>query len=63
MTNLSYLFAAYAVVWVAVFLYLFGISRKRARLEQELKELKQLLAKGGISSGREQLDLPGAKPH
>ncbi len=40
MTNLSYLFAAYTVIWVALFLYIFSLSRKSKRLEKMLTALK-----------------------
>lgn len=41
MTNLSYLFAAYAVIWVGLFLYVFSLSRKTRRLEKMLTALKK----------------------
>ena len=41
MTNLSYLFAAYTVIWVALFLYIFSLSRKTKRLEKILTALKE----------------------
>ena len=48
MTNLSYLFAAYAVVWAGIFLYLLAIARKNARLERELKELENQFQQAGM---------------
>ncbi|HDZ49928.1 MAG TPA: CcmD family protein [Candidatus Aerophobetes bacterium] len=41
MTNLSYLFAAYAVIWIGLFLYVFSLSRKTRRLEKMLTALKK----------------------
>lgn len=41
MTNLSYLFAAYAVIWIGLFLYVFSLSRKTRRLEKMLTVLKK----------------------
>jgi len=41
MTNLSYLFAAYTVIWVGLFLYIFSLSRKTKRLEKILTALKE----------------------
>jgi CcmD family protein len=41
MTNLTYLFAAYAVIWVALFLYVFSLSRRSKRLEKMLAALKE----------------------
>lgn len=48
MTNLSYLFAAYAVVWVGIFLYVLAISRKNARLEREIRELENRFQRAGM---------------
>jgi len=41
MTNLTYLFAAYTVIWVALFLYIFSLSRKTRQLEKTLDALKE----------------------
>ena len=41
MTNLTYLFVAYTIIWVALFLYVFSISRKARRLEKVLDALKK----------------------
>ncbi len=41
MTNLTYLFAAYTVIWVGLFLYIFSLSRKTKRLEKILAALKE----------------------
>ena len=40
-SNLPFLFAAFAVCWVAFFIYAFFVSRRRRELEQELRELEQ----------------------
>ena len=47
--NLPYLFAAYAVVWVVFFIYVFFVSRRQRELEREIRELRQALelGKGG----------------
>lgn len=37
---MTYLFAAYTVIWAALFAYLIYIDRKLARLADELKSLK-----------------------
>ncbi len=42
--NLSYLFAAYAVTWVAFFLYVFFMSRRQREMEREIHELRRELA-------------------
>lgn len=38
---------AYAVVWVAVVLYLFSIWRRLARVEQELAQVSRRIEAGG----------------
>ena len=38
--NLPYLFAAYAVTWVAFFIYVFFVSRRQHELEGQIDELK-----------------------
>lgn len=43
--NLSYLFAAYAVVWVGLFAYLFALMRRTQHLQREIEELRTLLAR------------------
>ena len=42
-TNLVFLFAAFAVVWLVFFVYAFLVSRRRQELEREVKELQQSL--------------------
>ena len=37
---MTYLFAAYTVIWAALFAYLIYVDRKLARLAKELKSLK-----------------------
>jgi CcmD family protein len=41
--NLPYLFAAFAVVWVVFFIYVFFVSRRQHEMEREIRELKQAL--------------------
>lgn len=40
---MSYLFTAYAVVWIALFAYILSISSKQKKLDRELETLKKLL--------------------
>jgi CcmD family protein len=42
--ELSYLFAAYGVVWLGVVLYVAALARQSKNLERELTELRQLLS-------------------
>ena len=43
MTHLPYLFAAYAAVWIGLFLYLLRLDRHSRELEEEIRELRRLL--------------------
>ncbi len=42
--NLSFLFAAFAVVWIGLLLYVAGLARRGRELEREVDELRALLA-------------------
>jgi len=43
MDNLSFLFAAYAAVWILLFVYVTMLSRRNRALEREIDELRALL--------------------
>jgi CcmD family protein len=43
MGNLNFLFAAYTAVWLLLFLYLLGLSRRNRALGKEIEELRGLL--------------------
>lgn len=43
-----YLFAAYSIVWIALFGYLFGLSRKQRKLTRDVETLKKYLETKGI---------------
>lgn len=43
--DLSFLFAAYTVVWVGLFVYIVSLSRRTRALRREVEELRELLAK------------------
>ncbi|GIW43032.1 MAG: hypothetical protein KatS3mg077_0314 [Candidatus Binatia bacterium] len=45
MDHLHFLFAAYTAVWAMLFLYLWLMSRRTRRLEEQLEELQRLLEK------------------
>jgi CcmD family protein len=40
--NLSFLFFAYAVIWLLLFLYLWSLSRRERDLRREVDDLKKL---------------------
>jgi CcmD family protein len=43
MKNLESLMAAYLAVWAIFFVYYFTVARRLARLQEELKRLKESL--------------------
>ncbi|HYR95859.1 MAG TPA: CcmD family protein [Candidatus Binatus sp.] len=45
MTHFPYLFAAYAAVWIGLFVYLLRLERKSRELEEEVRELRRLLGR------------------
>jgi CcmD family protein len=42
---MSYLFAAYTTVWLGLFVYLLRLSRRSREIEEEIRELRQLLGR------------------
>jgi len=40
MDNLSYLFWAYAVFWIALFIYVYSLVKKSKELRREIEALK-----------------------
>jgi CcmD family protein len=40
---MGYLFAAYAAIWIGLFLYLLSLGRRSRELEEEIRELRRLL--------------------
>ena len=40
---MSYLFAAYMVIWIALFTYLMSLSKKQQNLDREIETLKKIL--------------------
>jgi CcmD family protein len=57
MENLSYLFAAYTVIFVVLFLYVLFLWRRQARLDTQLRSLEN-----GLRSVREELASRVAQP-
>ena len=39
---MTYLFAAYTIIWVVLFAYIFNLSRRQHKLHEELTRLEQL---------------------
>jgi len=44
MENLNYLFAAYSIIFGAIFLYVMFLWRRQANLDQKLRSLEEQLA-------------------
>ena len=51
MKNLGYLFAAFALIWAGVLLYLVRLSSLRKHLEQRISRVEERLGDGGSSHG------------
>mgnify|MGYP002153773633 CR=1 FL=1 len=43
MDNLVYLYAAYTVIWLIVFAYIYYLSRRQLALQREIEVLKRRL--------------------
>lgn len=51
MSNLSYLFVGFTVIWAALFLYLFRLHHQERRLWRELEAIKGALPAGTREKG------------
>jgi CcmD family protein len=51
MENLGYLFVAYSIIFVVIFLYVVFLWRRQARLEAELRALEAKLPAGSPPRG------------
>jgi CcmD family protein len=40
---MTWLIAAYGVIWIAIFMYVFGLDRKQKALTAELQQLRSKL--------------------
>ncbi len=56
MENLSYLFAAYTIIFAVIFLYVLFLWRRQARLDAEVRVLEN-----GLRSVREELATRNAR--
>jgi CcmD family protein len=45
MDNAWYLFSAYSIAWIIIFLYSYSISRRQKSLENQIAEMKEALRK------------------
>ncbi len=51
MKNLTYLFAAFSLIWAGVFLYLVRLSSLRKHLEQRISRVEERLGDEGPTHG------------
>jgi len=42
---MSYLFTAFSIVWIVIFLYVLSISRRQRELAREVETLRQMTQK------------------
>ncbi len=40
---MSYLFTAYSIIWIALFIYIFSIFSRQKKLFKEIENLKQII--------------------
>jgi CcmD family protein len=40
---MTWMIAAYTIIWIAIFIYVFGLDRKQRALASELNQLKSKL--------------------
>jgi CcmD family protein len=51
MGSYNYFFAAYVIIWIVVFAYLFRISRSEKKIQRELMELTRLVSRSDKNMG------------
>ena len=49
MEDLEYLFAAFAIVWAATFVYLVILLRRERRLRNNIDSIKQIMQEKGLT--------------
>ncbi len=62
MTNLWYLVAAYLVLWIALFVYLYWVNGAIRSIRQEAAELRRKLQEVESQSSRDPAGSPTAQP-
>ena len=40
---MNYLFAAYTIIWIVLFAYVFSLARRQQKLKEEIERVSQLL--------------------
>ncbi len=51
MESFNYFFAAYVIIWIVIFMYLFRISRSEKKIQRELMELNRLVTRSDKNMG------------
>jgi len=46
---MSYLFTAYSIIWIVLFLYIFSIFKRQKKLSDEIRSLKQIIEEKNFS--------------
>ena len=44
MENLGYLFAAFAVIWVIVFIYIYVLINRQKKLKRDIERLTEMIS-------------------
>ena len=52
MDNFWYLFTAYTLIWLGLFVYIFSLSGREKQLGEAIEDLKETLAKLGKKEDR-----------
>lgn len=51
MENLDYMVAAYAIVWIVMFLYLMAIAAREKKIQKELAAMSRIVAEKERTTG------------
>ena len=46
---MGYLFTAYSIIWIVLFLYIFSIFKRQKKLSDEIRSLKQIIEEKNFS--------------
>ncbi len=52
--RLLYLFSAYTIIWAAVLIYTFSLSRRQRELQREIEVLRESL----VTKGQHEVEVP-----
>jgi CcmD family protein len=47
--NMTYLFAAYTIIWLGLFVYIFFLLQREKKLRREIESLREELREKGVS--------------